>query len=67
VLALAEFRRTGFADAPFGSATQLTVRVQAPSMAHTVSVAKLRAWLVGGGKSPNEQVAKKRLRDMLGV
>ena len=67
VLALAEFRRTVFADATFGLATQLRVSVQAPSTAHTVSVAKLRAWLAGGSKSPNEQVAKKRLRDILGV
>lgn len=36
-------------------------------MAHTVSVAKLRAWLSGGGKSPNELATKKRLRGVLGV
>jgi hypothetical protein len=67
VLALAEFRRAGFADASFGPATELTVLVKAPATAHTVSVAKLRAWLSGGGKSPNELVAKKRLREVLGV
>jgi hypothetical protein len=30
-----------------------------------VSVGKLQSWLDGGGKSPNEQVLKSRLREML--
>ena len=62
VLALAQFRRCGFADGP---ATHLTVRVKQPETEHTVSVGKLQRWLDGGGKSPNEQVAKSRLRDIL--
>src|ERR1700687_3326056 len=37
------------------------------TMAHKVIVARLRDRLDGGGKSPNELVAKKRLREMLGV
>ena len=28
------------------------------------AVGKLHAWLDGGGKSPNEQVAKKRLKEI---
>jgi hypothetical protein len=39
---------------------------KAPETEHIVSVGKLHAWLDGGGKSPNEQVAKKRLKEMLG-
>jgi hypothetical protein len=66
VMALAEFRRCGFADASFGPATQLTVKVKAPQTEHVVSVGKLRAWLDGVGKSPNEQVVKKRLKEILG-
>lgn len=65
VLALAEFRRCGFADATFGPATRLTIRVKQPETEHTVSVGKLQSWLDGGGKSPNEQVLKSRLRKLL--
>lgn len=65
VLALAEFWRCGFADATFGPATRLTIRVKQPETEHTVSVAKLQAWLDGGGKSPNEQALKSRLRSVL--
>ena len=28
-------------------------------------IAKLKSWLEGGGKSPNEQALKSRLRDLL--
>jgi hypothetical protein len=65
VLALAEFRRHGFAESTFGSATRLTVRVKAPEFEHVVSVGKLKSWLEGGGKSPNEQALKSRLRNLL--
>jgi hypothetical protein len=43
----------------------LTIRVKQPVTQHIVSVGKLRSWLNGGGKSPNEQVMKSRLREML--
>ena len=36
-----------------------------PETEHTVSVGKLQSWLDGGGKSPNEQVLKSRLRKIL--
>lgn len=65
-LAVAEFRRCGFADAAPGSAARLTVSVEAPSTAHELSVRKLSAWLEGGGKSPREQALKVRLRELLG-
>ena len=39
----------------FGPATRLTSRVKQPEIAHTMCV----------GKSPNEQVLKRRLREML--
>ena len=65
MLALAEFRRCGFADAGFGPATRLTIRVKAPDVEHIVSVTKVKTWLEGGAKGPNEQVHKKRLRELL--
>ncbi len=46
-------------------ATRLTIRVQQRETEHTVSVGKLQAWLDGGGKSPNEQVEKARLKEIL--
>lgn len=42
VLALVEFRRGGFAEATFGPATRLTIRVMQPETEHTVSVGKLQ-------------------------
>jgi hypothetical protein len=65
ILALAEFRRCGFAEATFSPATQLNVCVKAPEEEHTVSVAKLRSWLEGGAKSPNQKVEKERLKGLL--
>jgi len=65
VLALAQFRRCGFGEATYGPATRLTVRVKQPETEHTVSIGKLQGWLDGGGKSPNEQVEKSRLREIL--
>jgi hypothetical protein len=45
----------------------LAVKVKAPETEHVISVGKLNAWLDGGGKSPNEQVTKQRLKAMLGT
>jgi hypothetical protein len=66
-LAISEFRRCGFtADAP-SPATRLTVSVKPPATTHEVSVLKVEAWLQSGGKSPNEQALKVRLRELLGT
>jgi hypothetical protein len=65
-LAVAEFRRCDFADATLGPATRLTVSVEAPATTHQLTFAKLSAWLDGGGKSPNEQALKVRLRERWG-
>ena len=64
-LALAEFRRCGFADAMFGPATKLMVSVRQPEVSHIVSVARLRSWRYGSGKSPNEHAMKSRLKGMV--
>jgi hypothetical protein len=65
-LAVAEFQRSSFADAVPGSATRLTVSVEAPTTTHQITLAKLSAWLDGGGKSPAEQALKIRLRQVIG-
>ena len=65
VLAMAEFRRHGFADTTFGPATKLAVKVQQPEMSHTVSVSRLHSWLDGVGKSPGEHALKSRLRQLV--
>jgi hypothetical protein len=64
-LALAEFKRCGLMDATPGPATRLTVAVDAPTTLHELPMRKLTAWLEAGGKSPNEQAVKVRLRDLL--
>lgn len=65
VLAMAEFRRCGFAEAMFGPATKLIVKVRQPEMSHVVSVGKLKAWLDDGATSPNRHVEKRRLKEPL--
>jgi len=55
-----------FSEATFGPATRLVIRVKQPETEHTVSVGKLQRWLDGGAKSPNEKVAKSRLKEILG-
>ena len=41
---------------------RLTVAVEAPATEYEITVAKVEAWDQSGGKSPNEQVLKNRLR-----
>lgn len=65
-LALAEFKRSGFALAAVGPATRLKVAVETPATTHELSVGKLQSWLDSGGKTPREQAAKVSLRQMLG-
>jgi hypothetical protein len=64
-LAVAEFKRSGFALAEVGTGTKLTIAVEAPSMTHELSVGKLEAWLSTNGKSPREQAVKVALRELL--
>ncbi len=64
-LALAEFKKSGFALAAVGPATLLRIDVEAPTMTHELSVGKLQSWLESGGKSPREQAVKVRLRQSL--
>lgn len=65
-LALAEFKKSGFALTAVGSATRLKVMVEAPTTVHELNVGKLQAWLDSSGKSPREQAVKVTLRQLLG-
>jgi hypothetical protein len=65
VLALAEFRKSWLTEVLPGRATRLTVAVKAPATSHELTVGKVEDWLAGGGKTPNEQVVKKKLRELL--
>jgi hypothetical protein len=62
---MAVFRRGAFAEATFGPATRLRIRLKAPEEEHIVSVGKVLSWLEGGARSPNELVKKNRLRERL--
>lgn len=66
VLALAEFKKSGFALAQVGAGTRLRVAVEAPTTVHDLSVGKLQAWLESSGKTPREQAVKVTLRQILG-
>ena len=65
VMGIAEFRRCGFADANFGPATRLKISVKVLEAEHTVSVGKVKSWLDGGARSPNERLEKNRLKELL--
>lgn len=64
-LALAEFKKSGFAFTAVGPATRLKVAVEAPTTTHELSVGKLQAWLDSSGKTPSEQAKKVTLRQLL--
>jgi hypothetical protein len=48
-----------------GPGTRLRVVVKQPEATHEIQFGKLREWLEGGARSPNEQVTKARLRKVL--
>jgi hypothetical protein len=62
VLALRAFREDESAPGP---AAILEVEVTGPSVTHTPTVKKVREWLDGACRGPNEKVAKERLKGIL--
>jgi hypothetical protein len=48
-----------------GPATRLTVEVREPSVQHVVTVDQIRRWAGGVARSPNEKLAKDRVRELL--
>ncbi len=65
-LAVAEFKRCGFAVAIIGPATRLNVAVEIPATVHELSVSRLQTWLEASSKTPREPAVKVRLRQLLG-
>jgi hypothetical protein len=41
------------------------VKILSPQVTHTVTLGKVRDWLDGACKSPNEKVTKQRLKGLL--
>ena len=64
-LAIAEFKKSGFAFVGIGPTTRLKVAVAPPATSHEITVAKLNAWLSTNGKTPREQAKKVTLRQIL--
>lgn len=64
-LAVAEFKRSGFAFAAVGPGTRLKVAVEPPASTHELSVGNLQRWLESNGKTPREQALKVTLRQLL--
>ena len=64
-LAIAEFKRCGFAMATIGPATRLRVAVEVPATVHELNVSRFQAWLEAGAKTAREQAVKVRLRQLL--
>ena len=52
-------------DCAPGSATVLEVEIRRASVVHSVPMRKVRDWLEGACKSPNEKVVKERLKRLL--
>lgn len=48
-----------------GPMTRLEVRVEAPATVHVLTVQQIQRWLEGASKSPNEEVRKRKLKEML--
>jgi len=49
---------------PAGPAAHLEIAAQMPAVNHSVSVQRVRDWLISNGKTPKEQALKSRLRDL---
>ena len=64
-LALAEFKKSGFAFTAVGPGTRFRVAVEAPTTTHELTVAKLQGWLDSNGRTPREQAVKVTLRQLL--
>jgi len=62
VLAIRAFREH---DCAPGVASQLDVEARSPSVTHTVSMAKVQAWLASSAKSPSDKIVKERLKGLL--
>jgi len=63
VLAVRAFREN---DCAPGTASELDVEARSSGVTHTVSIAKVQAWLASSAKSPSDKIMKERLKALLG-
>lgn len=61
VLAVKTFKEN---DCEPGAMTQLDIEIRT-SITHSLTVKKLRAWLDGASRSPNEKVTKEKLKELI--
>lgn len=61
-LAVRAVREHDFAP---GAASPLEIEARAPSVTHTVTIAKVRSWPESTARSPKDKVMKERLKGML--
>ena len=61
-LAIRAFREH---DCAPGAASDLDVEARSPGVTHTVSIAKVQAWLASSAKSPSDKIMKERLKGLL--
>lgn len=64
VLGLSALKKDGWAGEA-GPATRLEVSIQAPLVTHVVTVQQIQRWLDGASISPNEQVRKQKLKELM--
>ena len=62
VLAIRTFREHECAP---GAASDLDVEARSPGVTHTVSMAKVQAWIASSAKSPSDKIMKERLKGLL--
>ena len=62
VLAVRSFREHEWAP---GAASHLEVEARSPGVTHTLTMAKVQAWLASSAKSPSDKIMKERLKGLL--
>lgn len=65
VLAIRAFKKAGFMAQQPGPGSKLSVEVREPAVIHEVSIGQVQRWLDLGSSNPNEEVKRKRLKEML--
>ncbi len=65
VLALQAFRKSSFVELAPGVGSRFQVTVREPSVAHEVSLVRVRQWVELGSVNPTEVSRRKRLKEIL--
>ena len=64
-LAVRVFRDSGVIEQSPGAGTRLEIEVKSPTVRHVVTVGQVQRWVQIGSSNPNEEVKRKRLREIL--